>query len=385
MADPNRTELAEPDTELAAPGAGRADFDLEAYLRASDGLMPSALTGISAAWIGGLVAACTGTALAVVGLTLPWAQVRDAAQGRSYPVFLTSFNPYLGSGAAALLVMSAMLAGISFGSRSRLGAVLRSVTVVAATMWTTALLAATLYLTRGRTITVVDLWLGNAVRITVRGVALSVGALLYCVGTALLAGGTLGSVRLSDQLRRVPLAARDTAMIRGLRTGSRWMMTLFALGLAAASVALPWQTQAIPSDPADDVPVVVTGHDLHLWQQTYRIGLVAGILLYAAALVAAQARLRGAATALRAVGVMVPAVVATVLLVGLVAVRQGDAVAGRPVNYLDPTPHLGSGYLLAIAAMAALLCGVALIGSAGPPASIAAMADGQPTLDEDDG
>jgi hypothetical protein len=361
---PNGTELADPDQDDDT-------MDPQRYLRDGDGMLPPALTGISAAWIGGLVAVCTGTALSVVGLTLPWAMIRASKQARAYPVYLTEFNSVLAPGAAALLVLAAMCAGVCFASRSRAGAMLRSVTVVTSMLWISMVLAATTYLARGLTMTIVDPLGGTAVEILVQSTTLSTGSIVYFFGTMLLVLGTVASVRLPSPLAQHPQTSQFATGIFALRAGLRWVVTLLALGLAVTSIALPWYKQIPASGRSEGAPVVVSVQDLHLWQGTYRIGLIACILLYAAALVAAQGAASRAAGVLRALGMMASTVVVAILLVGLMALWHGDAVGNRRPNYLNPAPHAAAGYFVAVAAMIALLCGIALISSVVPRKSAA--------------
>ncbi|MFC6021385.1 hypothetical protein ACFP2T_35100 [Plantactinospora solaniradicis] len=377
-AGPNATELVDPDE-------GDDTFvDPEAYLRDGDAMLPATLSGISGAWIGGLVAASTGCALAVVGLTLPWAGLSSSSPGRPTFVYVSDFGPVLGPAAAAVLVMSAMFAGVAFASRSRLGAILRSVTVLILVLGAVATVAITVYLVRGQTLDIVDQVAGSTVEITVQSVTPLAGAILYVFGAMLLALGTMASVRLPESLVQDSRTTEFAKAVAVLRTTLRWVMTLLALGLAVASIALPWYRQLPATGRSEGMVVVVTVRDIHLWQGTYRIGLIAGILLYVATLVAAQGGAYRAATLLRAIGMMVSTAVVAILLVGLGALRRGDPVGDRVVNWVNPALHAAAGYFVAIAAMIALFCSIALLSSTTTRESAATTGDEPPSTDEGD-
>jgi hypothetical protein len=367
------TELSDPDQGDATMNSGAA------YLRDGDSLLspvPSgtlappgtlALAGISGAWIGGLVAACTGSALAVVGVTLPWELVSSASRDTAVPVYLTDFGPVLAPSAAALLVTSAMCAGVCFASRSRLGSILRSANVVATMLWISVLMAATTYLVRGMAMDVFDPWTGMVVKLTVRGTTPSAGEFLYILGTTLLVLGTVASARLPGTPVGVPRVTRADARIAATRAWLRWAVTLVALGLAVASIVLPWYHRVSELGQSAVKSSVVTPHDVHVWLGIYRVGLVGCVLLYAAALMAYQGGMAGGpaprgAAALRAIGMMASTVVMAVLLVGLAALWRADGLPVRQFGYPDASPHAAPGYLFAVAAMFALLGGIALIG-----------------------
>ncbi|MGC4749897.1 hypothetical protein ACLQ28_30185 [Micromonospora sp. DT201] len=376
--DPSATELVDPDE------GDDTVVDPEAYLREGDAMLPATLSGISGAWIGGLVAASTGCALAVVGLTLPWAGLSSDSPGRPRFVYVSDFGPALGPTAAALLVISAMLAGVAFASRSRLGAMLRSVTALIMMLGAVATLAITVYLVRGQTLNVADQDTGSTVEITVQSATPATGAFLYAFGAILLALGTVASTRLPAPLVQDSRTTEVAKAVAVLRTALRWVMTLLALGLAVASIALPWYRQNPATGRSEGMVTAVTVGDIHLWQGTYRVGLIAGILLYVATLVAAQVGAYRAATVLRGIGMMVSTVVVTILLVGLAALRRGDPVGDRVVNWVNPAPHAAAGYFVAIAAMIALLCSIALLSYTTTPESAATTGDEPPSADMGD-
>ncbi|WP_157746478.1 hypothetical protein [Micromonospora inositola] len=350
-------------------------------------MLPSALSGIDVVWIGGLVAACTGTALAVVGLALPWGLVRSNSRSGAVPVYLTDFGPALAPATAALLVTSAMCAGVCFASRSRLGAILRMVNVVISTLWIFLVLAATTYLARGLTMNLVDPLTGVALTVTVQSTTPSTGAILYDFGTMLLVGGAVAAVRLPGPPGlpiQHPSMPRFAAQLAATRARLRWVMTVLAFGLAVTSIALPWYRQFAPLNESETAPIMVTVHDLHVWLGTYRIGLIACILLYAGALVASQSATARTTAALRAIGMMASAAVVAVLSVGLAALWRGSAVRQGRAEYVNNALHVGPGYFFALAAMIALLVGIALVGPVIPQRPAAPAEVATSPVDADD-
>lgn len=337
-----------------------------AYLRDGDRLRPPAQSGITAAWIGGLVVAATGGALAMVGITLPWAMVSPTGSGElRHLVLLTDLRPSGGSLAVVALILTAVGTGLSFASGSRLSSVLRSLTAVLATATAVIYLVHASHFMVGSTVAVRHPVTFGLDTMTVGGTTPSTGCLLYVAGLLMIAMGVGGADRLPpDDGRPVRPGAIDPTL-RAARTFAHRLSVAIAVVGAVAATTLPWY-RVVPSPLGSDIldPYQPGRADVQVWLVGFRWALVACLALTVLALLLPMAARR-----LRGIGLVVAASVTTALVLGYM-------LLWRP---LSPFPAQNSsdfavlrpaaGYHLGVLTMAVLVVGFVLL-PAGPSRGI---------------
>ncbi|MEU4770758.1 hypothetical protein [Micromonospora sp. NPDC023644] len=338
--------------------SGRATDGLpSAALQPGPGpLRPSAAGGVDALWVGGLVLAATGGALALAGLTLPWAAVTPASRsGSGYVALLSDLHPFAAPMAALVLIVVGVGVALSFGSVGRLSSYLWfPYSTVAAAGAVTALFL-TVHLVKGTTLLVREPATYLPERVTVGGVLPSTGCLLYAVGLSLVACGLGGSSRSRQELELLDLSADAGGMFRRARGIAFPASVVLAVVGAVAAVVSPWYRLVPALDGSTDLdPLGPDRGDVQLWIAAYRAGLVACLVLTVLALLAP-----GAARWLRRTGLTM----AVAVTVGLVL---GYLLLWRP---LHPTAHQaghgalapGVGHGLGILTMVAVALSLALM------------------------
>lgn len=234
--------------------------------------------------VGALTAACTGFALALVGLMLPWAQFQPTetvGPGRiRATAFLTEFEPSAGVMAGGLLVLSAVLLGVGLASDGRMA--LRALAVAASvcSFVPVFMVTATLYGFRGRQLVIVDPATATPVTVTVGDILPAIGGMLYLFGMLLLSTGAVLAVGhlLGNE---DPFAGSTRTVMARLRTLTWWSAGLLALASGFASLFLPWHRLRQGARGETELsPGAVTVADVEAWVTVYRVGLVVVLLLY---------------------------------------------------------------------------------------------------------
>jgi hypothetical protein len=342
-----------------------------AYLRDGDRLGWPGDSGISAAWIAGLVAACTGGALALIGLTLPWAAITPTGfdgmpAGRAGPRFLaqlTDLHPAAGPVAAFLLILAGAGAAVGFASGSRQASLARWFAVAISTAGAVLFLYLTVYRVVGTVVVVRDPSTYRPDQIAAGVVDPSVGCVLYLLGLVLVASGAAVGDRLPPGAGAVPGRAAADEVVRAVRTAAHRAAVAVALVALVASAILPWvRIESAPGGSSELNPFGPDRADVRVWLATYRIGLIVCLTLTVAVLI-----LPGSLRRLRGAGRVV-AVAATMALASGYVLLWWPLTA-RPTGPVTgfATLHLGAGYLAGLLAMCGLAAAFFLLPDRPPP------------------
>jgi hypothetical protein len=321
-------------------------------------LGPSTAGGVDALWVGGLVLAATGGALALVGLTLPWAAVTPASRsGSGHVAQLSDLHPFAAPMAALVLIVVGVGVALSFGSVGRLSSYLWfPYSVVAAAGAVTALFL-TVHLVKGTTLLVREPVTYLPERVTVGGVLPSTGCLLYVVGLSLVACGLGGSSRSRQDLELLDLPADVDRMSRRARRIAFPASVVLAVVGAVVSAVSPWYRFVPALDGSTDLhPLGPDRGDVQLWIAAYRAGLVACLVLTVLALLAP-----GAARWLRRTGLTVAVAVTVGLMLGYLLLWRPLHLTPFQAGHGHAALAPGVGHGLGILTMVAVALGLALM------------------------
>lgn len=332
----------------------------------------SAPRGVDGFRVGALVLASTGGALALVGLTLPWAVVTPATGiGTDYVAQLPDLNPIAAPVAVLMTLIVGVGAGVCFATTGALSSYLRFCCFLLAVGTAVFPPVATLYLLKGARL-VVRAPLNYAPELVTVGRAIPVtGCLLYTVGLSLLAVGIAGSDRARPDLPPL-VPGRDVEQsLRNIRGKIfRGTVVLAVVGMVGSAI-LPWYRIVPSRDPAAGLdPFGPDRGDVRLWITAYRVGLVACLALIVLALVTP-----GAARWLRRTGATVAVAVTVGLALGYALLWRPLRLAAYPDQGYD-TLRPGPGHGLGILTMLIVVLGFALL-PAGPDAAPARSPDAE--------
>jgi hypothetical protein len=335
-----------------------------AYLRDGDRLGRPGESGISAAWIAGLVAACTGGALALIGLTLPWASITPSGgAGYGYLAQLADLHPVAAPVAAFALILAGAGAAVGFASGSRQATLARWFTVLLSSAAAVVALFLTVYRVAGSAVVARDPSIYSPLPVVAGDVAPSVGCVLYALGLLLLATGTGVGYRLPRGAGAVARPAAADEVVRAVRVGAHRAAVVLAVAAAVASAVLPWdRVEPEPGGSSALNPFGPGRADVRVWLATYRIGLVLCLALIVAAVV-----LPGSARRLRGAGQVIAVAVTTALVSGYALLWWPlSAVPARPGTGFA-TLRLGAGYPAGLLATAFLAAAFFLLPAGRPP------------------
>jgi hypothetical protein len=311
----------------------------------------------------GLVATCTGFVLAVVGLTLPWAQmtpVEAVAQHLTVPTYLTEYRAATAPLAALALVTVVFTAVFGFISGGQGAWLIQTYAAWASTIVLVSMLAGTMYGFRGARVAIVDPTTAKPLMVTAQTVVPTTGAVLYAAGLALPA---LASC-VAALITRLGAAESNGDRAR-TATGKRrrrlsWAASFLALVLAVTSLVLPWYHQGPGLDGSNELaPGTVTVADIQAWLALYRAGLVISLLLYLAMVVTTRAM------PLRTAGIVTATAVWALLLIGFVASWWRTPLESKSA-FLEGGSKLdlGAGFVVAWLAITFVLISFALMAPA---------------------
>ncbi|MEH1098889.1 hypothetical protein [Micromonospora sp. CPCC 205561] len=318
---------------------------------------PTAAGGVDALWVGGLVLAAVGGALALAGLTLPWAAVTPASRGGSgYVTQLSDLHPFAAPMAALVLIVVGVGVALSFASVGRLSSYLWFPYSLVAATGAVAALFLTVHLVKGATLLVREPVTHLPERVTVGDVLPSTGCLLYAVGLSLVACGLGGSSRSRRELELLDVPAGVGTLLRRARGIAFPASVVLAVVGAVTSAVSPWYRSVPGLDGSTELdPLGPDRGDVQLWITAYRAGLVACLVLTVLALLAP-----GAARWLRRTGQTVAAAVTVGLMLGYLLLWRPlhlTAQAGHEYGVLAP----GVGHGLGILTMVAVALSLALM------------------------
>jgi hypothetical protein len=299
------------------------------------------VTGVTPAWIGGVVLAGVGTGLSVIALTLPWISVRIE---RTSPVTLPVTDvARQGPIFALLLVVTALLAVVGFSTARRGSDRVRYLAVVIGAMpavvslflglrpSTEALRAA---LPEGQIEYWDQLTESGAKDLPVSamsGLALYVAGLLVIgLGVAIASFGSAGRVTV--------IFNPGQAMSARRRLLTRWVALGAAVPLIVLSLALTW-FEVVTTD--QEMPAVVQG-----WQSVYRVGLIAVLIV----LLGASLTVGNTQRLLRAIGLYLGGGLIATLSVNVLLLWDPSGLT-REISVELESLSLGPAYLAAIVAV----------------------------------
>jgi hypothetical protein len=270
-----------------------------------------------------LTATFTGAILAFAGTTLYWARVTNSSA--FYLVRLADLNRL----EAPIAVVSVVLAAggaLAGRNASPWGSVIRSVTVVFATIGAFVPLGLTLA-ADGTVVLAHAAVTDTSVLVRAERVLPDTGCLLFVLGLTLIALGA-GVAEVAARGVR-PAASRP-----GGRPIVHRLLLVPALIVAVGAAALPWYDSGIADESGPPVRV-----DVQVWLDVFRAGLAVCLVITALALVR-----RRQAPAFRLLGLIVGSAVAVMLLSGYVTLWRQPLL-----NYA--TGRIGLGYHLGLVAM----------------------------------
>lgn len=319
---------------------------------------PPAAGGFDALWVGGLVLAATGGALALAGLTLPWATVTPASRGGpGHVAQLSDLHPFAAPMAALVLIVVGVGVALSFGSVGRLSSYLWFPYSTVAAAGAVAALLLTVHLVRGATLLVREPVTYLPERVTVDGVFPSTGCLLYVVGLSLVAGGLGGSSRSRQDLELLDIPAGVGRTLRRARGVAFPASVVLAVAGAVAAAVTPWYRFVPALDGSTDLdPLGPDRDDVQLWIAVYRAGLVACLVLTVLALLAPAA-----ARWLRRTGLTVAAAVTVGLMMGYLLLWRPLHLTPFQAGHGHAALAPGVGHGLGVLTMVAVALGLALM------------------------